>query len=151
MNWQIKKFNQLTTDELYDLLKLRIDVFVVEQTCFYSDLDELDRHHQTLHLYCYQDNKIMAYLRILAKGQSYDNFPSIGRVIIAPYARGGGLGHKLMTEATSACSQYFPSQAIKISAQEHLEKYYSKHGFIRVSDMYLEDDIPHIAMIKKAS
>ena len=149
MNWQLKKFNQLTTNELYDALKLRIDVFVVEQTCFYPDLDDLDRHHQTLHLYCYQGDKMAAYLRILAQGQSYDNYPSIGRVIIAPHARGFGLGHKLMEEAILACSQYFPSQAIKISAQEHLEKYYNKHGFIRVSAMYLEDDIPHIAMIKE--
>tara|TARA_B110000902_G_C13958309_1_gene456426 strand:- start:70 stop:525 length:456 start_codon:yes stop_codon:yes gene_type:complete len=149
MNWQLKKFNQLTTNELYDALKLRIDVFVVEQTCFYPDLDDLDRHHQTLHLYCYQGDKMAAYLRILAQGQSYDNYPSIGRVIIAPHARGFGLGHKLMEEAILACSQYFPSQAIKISAQEHLEKYYNKHGFIRVSDVYLEDDIPHIAMIKE--
>jgi len=149
MNWHIKKFNELTTDELYDALKLRIDVFVVEQTCFYPDLDGLDRHHQTLHLYCYQGDKMTAYLRILAKGQSYDDFPSIGRVIIAPHARGCGLGHELMKEAISACSQYFPLQAIKISAQEHLEQYYNKHGFIRVSDMYLEDDIPHIAMIHK--
>ncbi len=151
MNWQLKTFNQLTTNELYDALKLRIDIFVVEQTCFYPDLDDLDRHADTLHLYCYQENKMMAYLRILAKGQSYAEYPSIGRVIIAPHARGSGLGHELMNEAIAACHQYFPAQEIKISAQEHLEKYYNKHGFIRVSEMYLEDDIPHIAMIRKAT
>jgi ElaA protein len=92
-----------------------------------------------------------AYLRILAKGQSYANYPSIGRVIIAPHARGSGLGHILMEEALKACTNYFPKQAIKISAQEHLERYYNQHGFSRHSDMYLEDGIPHISMIKKAS
>ncbi len=149
MNWQIKKFDELSTNELYDFLKLRIDVFVVEQTCFYPDLDDLDRHHETLHLYCYLNDKIAAYLRILAKGQSYDEYPSIGRVIIAPHARGSGLGHELMEKAIEACCHSFPSQDIKISAQEHLEQYYNKHGFTRVSEMYLEDDIPHIAMIRK--
>lgn len=151
MQWQIKRFNELSTNELYDALKLRIDVFVVEQSCFYPDLDDLDRNSETLHLYCYQNGKMAAYLRILAKGQSYDDYPSIGRVIIAPHARGSGLGHQLMAEAIKACDKYFTQQDIKISAQEHLELYYNKHGFIRNSDMYLEDGIPHIAMIKKAS
>ena len=151
MNWQIKKFHELSIDELYDALKLRIDVFVVEQTCFYPDLDNLDRHAESLHLFCYQNGEMAAYLRILAKGQSYTDYPSIGRVIIAPKARGKGLGHQLMTEAINACTTYFPEQDIKISAQEHLECYYNKHNFVRVSEMYLEDDIPHIAMIKKAS
>lgn len=151
MKWQIKKFNDLSTNELYDALKLRIDVFVVEQSCFYPDLDDLDRHSETLHLYCYQNGKMAAYLRILAKGQSYAEYPSIGRVIIAPHARGSGLGHVLMEEALKACAYYFTKQDIKISAQEHLELYYNKHGFSRNSEMYLEDGIPHISMIKKAS
>ena len=68
IHWHVKTFSQLTTNELYDVLKLRIDVFVVEQCCYYPDLDELDRHPQTIHLFCYQDNKIAAYLRVLAKG-----------------------------------------------------------------------------------
>jgi len=149
INWQAKNFNQLSLDELYDALKLRIDIFVVEQTCFYPDLDNLDRHPETVHLFCYQQNKMAAYLRILPKGQTYQDHPSIGRVIIAPQARGTGMGHKLMTEALSVCQSTFPNQQIKISAQEHLEKYYNQHGFIRCSEMYLEDDIPHIAMLQK--
>ena len=151
MQWQVKKFNELSIDELYDALKLRIDVFVVEQSCFYPDLDDLDRHSETLHLYCYQNGKMAAYLRILAKGQSYPDYPSIGRVIIAPNARGSGLGHHLMEQAIKACENHFTNQDIKISAQEHLEVYYNKHGFTRSSEMYLEDGIPHIAMIKKVS
>jgi ElaA protein len=148
INWQVKHFHQLSIDELYDILKLRIDVFVVEQTCYYPDLDNIDRHQETLHLFCYEEGKISAYLRILAKGQSYDEYISIGRVIVADQARGTGMGHKLMAEALTVSNQYFPEEAIKISAQEHLEGFYNKHGFERISAMYLEDNIPHIAMLQ---
>jgi ElaA protein len=150
--WQVKQFKDLTLDQLYELLKLRIDVFVVEQTCYYPDLDsdknQLDRNKQTLHLLGYQNNKLVAYLRVLAQGQSYEDYISIGRVAIEEKARGGGLGHELMTQALNLCQQYFPNENIKISAQEHLIKYYQKHGFEQASKMYLEDDIPHVAMIK---
>lgn len=150
--WQVKHFDELSLDQLYDLLKLRIDVFVVEQTCYYPDLDGdknlLDRDKETLHVLGYQDDTLVAYLRILAKGQSYDDYISIGRVAIAEQARGTGLGHDLMIEALNICQQSFPKQNIKISAQEHLINYYQKHGFEQVSKMYLEDDIPHVAMLK---
>jgi ElaA protein len=150
INWQVKHFKALNIDELYEILKLRIDVFVVEQTCFYPDIDGVDRHKETIHLFCYQQEKIAGYLRILTKGQSYDDYIAIGRVIVAEHARGTGLGHQLMTEALTVCHQYFPEQKIKISAQEHLESFYNKHGFERVSPMYLEDNIPHIAMLKES-
>ncbi len=150
--WKTKHFTELSLDELYDLLKLRIDVFVVEQTCYYPDLDsdknQLDRDKDTLHLLGYQDDTLVAYLRILAQGQSYDEYISIGRVAIAEQARGSGLGHELMTKALNLCQQYFPKQDIKISAQEYLISYYQQHGFEQVSQMYLEDDIPHVAMLK---
>ncbi|MBA6380150.1 MULTISPECIES: GNAT family N-acetyltransferase [unclassified Colwellia] len=146
--WQVKHFKALNIDELYEILKLRIDVFVVEQTCFYADIDDIDRHEDTVHLFCYLEGKIAGYLRILAKGQSYRDYIAIGRVIVASHARGTGLGHQLMAEALIVCQQYFPDQQIKISAQEHLESFYGNHGFERVSAMYLEDDIPHIAMLK---
>ncbi|MFB0981591.1 MAG: GNAT family N-acetyltransferase [Alteromonadaceae bacterium] len=149
INWQVKTFKALNIDELYEILKLRIDVFVVEQTCFYPDLDDIDRHKETIHLFCYIEGRIAGYLRILARGQSYDEYIAIGRVIIAEHARGTGLGHKLMTEALTVSQQYFPEQQIKMSAQEHLEIFYNRHGFERVSDMYLEDNIPHIAMLKR--
>lgn len=151
-HWQIKHFNELSLDELYDCLKLRIDVFVVEQTCYYPDLDskhnQLDRHPETIHLLGYQDGVLEAYLRILAQGQSYDDHISIGRVAIAEQARGSGLGHELITEALNVCQQQFARENIKISAQEHLASFYQHHGFEQVSAMYLEDNIPHIAMIK---
>lgn len=145
-NWQSKTFNELTVDELYDILKLRIDVFVVEQCCFYPDIDDLDRDIQTKHLFSYVDGKIAAYLRVLAKGKSYEDYISIGRVIVAPQARGTGLGHDLIKEGLRVCEQNFAGQALKISAQQHLEKFYNEHGFVTVSDMYLEDNIPHISM-----
>jgi len=148
IQWQVKTFNELTTNELYDALKLRVDVFVVEQACYYPELDDLDRHAETLHLYSYQDDVMTSYLRILPKGTAYPDYVAIGRVVIAPCARGKGLGHLLMSQALTACQNHFPGQSIKISAQEHLEAFYNQHGFSRVSDMYLEDNIPHIAMLK---
>jgi len=151
--WQTKHFSDLSLNQLYDVLKLRVDVFVVEQTCFYPDLDGdkdlLDRHPQTLHLLGYQAEQLVAYLRILPKGQNYPNNVSIGRVVTAPQARGGGLGHELMIQGLALCQQEFPNEIIKISAQQHLKAYYQKHGFTQVSEMYLEDDIPHIAMIRE--
>lgn len=151
--WQTKKFKELTLDQLYDALKLRVDVFVVEQCCYYPDLDgeqnQLDRHAETLHLLGYQNDKLVAYLRILAPGQSYVDYVSIGRVATAKQARGSGLGHELMSEGLKVCQQHFANQAIKISAQEHLLAYYQHHGFEQVSAMYLEDNIPHIAMVHK--
>jgi len=150
--WQAKHFDELSLNQLYDCLKLRIDVFVVEQTCYYPDLDsepnQLDRNKETLHLLGYRDDVLVSYLRILAQGQSYDNYISIGRVAIAEQARGTGLGHELMSQALILCQKYFPKQNIKISAQEHLISYYQRHEFEQVSQMYLEDDIPHVAMIK---
>ena len=151
--WQTKKFNELSLNQLYDALKLRVDVFVVEQTCYYPDLDseqnQLDRHQETIHLLGYQNNSLVAYLRVLAQGQSYDDYISIGRVATAKHARGSGLGHELMSEGLKLCHQNFANQAIKISAQEHLKEYYQQHGFKQVSEMYLEDNIPHIAMVNK--
>ena len=150
--WQTKTFNELSLDQLYDLLKLRIDVFVVEQCCYYPDLDseqsQLDRHKDTVHLFGYQGETLVAYLRVLAQGQSYEDHINIGRVVTAKQARGTGLGHELMSEGLEVCDQYFAKQLIKISAQEHLIKFYQQHGFKQVSAMYLEDDIPHVAMVK---
>lgn len=147
--WLIKSFSELTTNELYDIIKLRIDVFVVEQTCYYSDLDDLDRHQETLHIFSYLDGKICSYARLLAKGTTYEDYVSIGRVITAEHGRGKGLGHQLINQCLAAANRGFKGQRIKISAQEHLENFYQQHGFKRVTDMYLEDGIPHIGMIKE--
>lgn len=146
--WQVKTFEQLSLDELYDALKLRIDVFVVEQTCYYPDLDNLDRHPETRHVFSYNaNNEMIAYLRILAKGVCYQEYPAIGRVIIAGHARGKGLAHQLIKKSLVECSNLYPQQTIKISAQQHLAQFYNEHGFKQCSEMYLEDGIPHISMM----
>ena len=146
-HWKLRNFSQLTNDELYDVLKLRIDVFVVEQTCYYPDLDDHDRHPETLHLFSYDENELVAYLRILPKGLTYNDYVSIGRVAIAEKYRGKGIGHVIVKEALTACEARFSGQAIKISAQAHLAAFYQQHRFKQVTDEYLEDGIPHIGMV----
>lgn len=150
--WFTKNFDSLSTSEFFDILKLRIDVFVVEQTCYYPELDAHDKNPNTLHYYAYstsENKEIAAYLRILPKGTTYKDYISIGRVVVAPSYRGIKLGHSLLKNALDVCNKHFPNQSIKISAQEHLEAYYQHYGFVTVSEMYLEDNIPHISMVKK--
>lgn len=150
--WQIKTFDQLNTTELYDILKLRIDVFVVEQTCFYPDLDDLDRADGVLHQFAYaDDNQLVGYCRILPPKVVYDDECAIGRVIIAPPFRGKNLAVELMYEALAACDKHWPSVACHISAQQHLTRFYESLGFAITTPMYLEDDIPHVGMVRAAS
>lgn len=149
MNWLTKSFSQLTTDELYDFLKLRIDVFVVEQACYYSDLDDLDRHPEVRHIFCYEDNEMLAYCRILPPGLAYEQESAIGRVIVSELARGRKLGYDLMKVANQQVDQLWPHHDCHISAQEHLKSFYQNLGFTQITEMYLEDNIPHIGMLRK--
>lgn len=149
VQWQIKTFNSLTTSELYDILKLRIDVFVVEQCCYYADLDNFDKHRETLHLFCYQAGHIAAYLRILPQQTSYREYVSIGRVVVAAQAREAGLAHQMLEYALALCEVHHEGVSIKISAQVRLAKFYQQHGFERITDVYLEDNIPHVGMLIK--
>lgn len=149
MKWEAKTFAQLTTSELYDILRLRIEVFVVEQTCYYQDIDGRDNEPNTLHLCCYQDDELVGYLRILAPNVSYSGYASFGRVVTSDSARGQGLGHQLVVRALELVTTHFPGFDCKISAQSHLTGYYQKHGFVTVGEEYLEDDIPHIGMVVK--
>lgn len=149
MNWQHLKFNQLDINTLYDIIKLRVDVFVVEQTCYYPELDELDRHPDAIHVFAYDDNnKLAAYLRCLPPGTAYPTMPAIGRVLTAAHARGKGLGHPLIEQGINACERQWPAHDIKISAQEHLQSYYHQHQFVSLGESYLEDGISHIDMIR---
>lgn len=145
---QNKLFSQLTTNELYDLLKLRVDVFVVEQTCYYPDLDELDRESSTIHILIKQQGNLLAYCRLLAPGVVYSNESAIGRVVVAKEAREHQLGRYLMEQAIEQVNQLWPEHDCKISAQFHLAKFYQSLGFEQVSEVYLEDGIEHIAMIR---
>ena len=147
MQWQQHSFNQLDSHTLYDILKLRVDVFVVEQCCYYPELDELDRQADTLHIYGYQQQQLAAYLRCLAPGVVYDNYAAIGRVVTAAEFRGQGLGHQLIEQGIEACQKHWPQQHIKLSAQAHLQDYYRQHNFSPVGEIYLEDNIEHITMV----
>ncbi|MEZ9823079.1 GNAT family N-acetyltransferase [Shewanella sp. 10N.286.45.A1] len=147
MLWKSLAFSELTLDELYELLKLRVDVFVVEQNCPYPELDDKDRHSQTQHLLGVDgQGVIQAYARVLAPGVSYPD-ASIGRVVVSQVARGGGVAHTLMKKAISISTKKWPEHNIQLGGQEHLKGFYQQLGFEPVSEMYLEDGIPHLDML----
>jgi len=146
LQFKIKRFNELSTAELYELLQLRSEVFVVEQDCVYQDLDGKDE--KALHVLGYYEGNLAAYTRIFNKGY-YFNEASIGRVVVSPKYRDKKFGHDLMRVSIEAVKEHYNETAITISAQEYLKKFYESHGFEQTSEMYLEDDIPHIQMKRK--
>ena len=141
----IKSFDELTNHEMYNMLRLRSDVFVVEQNCPYLDLDNKDQ--KGFHLLYYVDNELAGVTRLLPKGVSYDEV-SIGRVVIAKSYRGLGLGVKLMEASIEGCEEKFGKGPIRISAQYHLSKFYQSLGFVEQGEVYDEDGIPHIGMLR---
>ncbi|MCT4661218.1 MAG: GNAT family N-acetyltransferase [Tissierellales bacterium] len=143
--FKIKKIDEISSIELYKILKARNEVFVVEQDCVYQDCDDKDL--KSYHLFLEEEEKVIAYLRILPRGLSYDEI-SIGRVLVIKESRGRGLAQKMIVEAIKFIENELNETKIKISAQAYLEKFYKQHGFITVSDVYLEDGIPHIEMIR---
>lgn len=144
--WKTKPFKALSTQALFDILKLRQSIFVVEQECPYPDIDDTDL--VAMHLYgCNEAGELIAYARLIKPGVSYPQ-ASIGRVAISPSARGLRLGETLMQAALQEMDRLYPGQAIKLGAQEHLEKFYSDLGFRRISAMYMEDGIAHIHMLR---
>jgi ElaA protein len=149
IKWIIKKYNELTLNELYEILQIRLDVFVIEQTCFYQDIDGVDDKSFHLMGLDIETNKIVAYSRIVNPGISYKE-PSIGRVITVKSHRKLGLGRELMLEATEFTENEYKGQGIRISGQKYLEEFYNDLGFKTVSDIYLEDGIEHVEMFKKA-
>jgi len=151
MHWVLKPWSELTTDELYELLALRAEVFVVEQTCPFQDLDGLDRRNGVWHLLGYQGDQLAAYARIMAPGIGDESGAAIGRVVTSPKARGGGLGHLLIGEAVKTCETRWPTRSIWLGAQAHLQGFYGQHGFVAEGAGYLEDDIPHMGMRRAAA
>ncbi len=145
VNFCVKKFSDLSLSELYQVLRLRAEVFVVEQDCVYQDIDNKDQ--KALHVLGNKDNHVVAYTRIFDKGDYFEN-ASIGRVVVAENERKYGYGHDLMKESIKAIENHFDTKQIKISAQTYLKKFYNSHDFVQVGEEYLEDGIPHIAMIK---
>lgn len=143
LEWKTKRFETLSVSELYQVLKLRSEVFVVEQNCVYLDIDDNDS--KAYHLLGMHNGKIIAYARLF-KPQDYFEEASIGRVVVHADGRNKKIGHILMREAIASIRYHFREHKITISAQLYLKKFYESHEFIQISDIYLEDDIPHIRM-----
>lgn len=141
---EIRDMGGFSAHELYALLKLRVDVFVVEQNCPYPELDGKD--DLALHLMLKRGEDIIAAARIF--GPHHDKPAKIGRVVVSPAHRGERLGEALMQEALKACTERFPGTPVFLSAQAHLQRFYGSFGFKPVSDEYLEDGIPHVDMLK---
>ena len=144
MDWHIKRFGELTTDELYDILKLRSEVFVVEQNCVYQDMDSRDKI--SYHLFLEDEEEVIAYLRILPKGVSYPE-ASIGRVLTKAAYRKKGLSRDMMNKAIDFIMNTLEEKKIRISAQAYSLKFYNSLGFEPVADIYLEDGIEHMEML----
>ena len=141
-------FAELTLQELYDILALRQQVFIVEQNCPFLDADGIDQ--KGWHLMGLDEaEKLVAYTRLLPKGIPYEGYTSIGRVVTSPTARGGGIGKILMSESISRTLQMFDNQPIKIGAQKYLEHFYQNLGFRTIGEEYMEDGILHTKMILK--
>ena len=141
--WTIKRFDELTLDELYNILQLRNEVFIVEQNCVYKDLDGKDR--SAWHLMAVEDDKLIAYTRILPSGVSYRD-PAIGRVVTSSKFRQAGIGKLLMQYSISTSYNTWGKTTITIGAQFYLRNFYTSLGFQQCSDIYLEDGIQHIKM-----
>ena len=146
MEWRYKQFVQLTPFEVYELLQLRAEVFVVEQNCVFLEPDGID--NRCLHLLGYNNNKLLAYTRIVPPGLAY-NQASIGRVVTSPSVRNTGAGKKLMQRSIDMLYSSFGKVTIKIAAQFYLKKFYESFGFYQVSEVYLDDGIEHIHMLKE--
>jgi ElaA protein len=147
ITWRFAPFGALSTLELYELLQLRSEVFVVEQACVFQDMDGADT--EAMHLLGMQDGRLVAYARCFAPGVKFAE-ASIGRVVTHASARGGGTGHLLMKQAVEKLQQHWGPQAIRIGAQARLEKFYNQHGFVQDGEPYIEDGIPHIEMLRVA-
>lgn len=143
--WHYKEFDELTPSELYEILSLRVTVFMVEQNCLYNEVDGKDP--KCPQLWCTMDGKILAYCRIVPPGVSYE-LPSIGRVVSHPEFRHLKLGHQLMRNAIEIIKNHYQTSQIKISAQSYLKNFYEKYGFQQISDEYLEDGLPHMEMVR---
>ena len=144
--WTCKPHAELTLAELYAILRLRSEVFVVEQDCVFLDMDGKDLQVQTEHLMAWENGALLAYCRLLEPALN-DGQAVIGRVITAPAARGTGLGHELMRRAKDEVARLWPGQPVYLGAQARLRAYYAGHGFVPVTEEYIEDGIPHVGML----
>lgn len=146
INWIVKKFDDLSPHELYAILRLRSEVFVVEQTCVFLDMDNKDQ--PSYHLMGWQNEKLMAYTRLVPPGIAYKE-SSIGRVVTSPAARGSGYGKLLMEKSIGQAEALFGKSPIRIGAQVYLTHFYNSFGFEQSSAVYDEDGIDHIQMLRR--
>ncbi|MBR9855038.1 MAG: GNAT family N-acetyltransferase [Algicola sp.] len=146
MEIAVKTFDQITTKELYQILRLRSEVFVIEQDCVYQDMDNKDQ--KALHVIGTKNNEVVAYTRIFKPGDYFTN-ASIGRVVVSKDQRKYGLGKQIMQASIETIEQRFPNKSIEISAQSYLLKFYTELGFVAFGEEYLEDGIPHRKMLKE--
>ncbi len=146
MTWTLKPFDSLTLQELYAILRLRTDVFVVEQNCVFQDMDNRDQY--CYHLMYWKDELLIAYTRLVPPGIFYKE-PSIGRVVTSSAVRGNGIGKILMEKSIEKVIQLYGKTPIKLGAQLYLKKFYESLGFMQTSDIYDEDGIDHIEMIRR--
>ncbi len=146
MQWQCSLFSELSPKTLYEILKARAEVFIVEQQCAYLDIDGIDE--QAHHLVLYNDfGDLVAYARLVPPRLKFQE-PSIGRVLTTKAVRGKGFGRRLMQESISRLTALYPNFPIRISAQAYLETFYNAFGFVRVSENYDEDGIAHLEMLR---
>lgn len=145
ITWLCKAFTNLTPDELYSILQLRNEVFVKEQNCVYQDCDDKDQH--SYHFMGWQHNKLVAYTRLIPSGVIYEEI-SLGRVVTSPTIRGTKVGRELIVRSIEELYELFGKNPIKIGAQLYLKHFYESLGFIKSSNVYLEDGIEHIKMIR---
>lgn len=143
--WNFKKFEELTSNELYDILRLRNEVFVVEQQCIYNECDNKDQ--KCMHLWCSLDGRIAGYCRIVPPGVSYPE-ASFGRIVSHPEFRNLKLGHQMMRYILQIAQNHYHTDVIRISAQVYLGKFYEQYGFKQISEPYLEDTLPHMEMLR---
>ncbi len=146
--WDTLDFDELDTAQLYQLLKLRQDVFILEQECFYLDLDDKDQASR--HMLCRRDGELLAYQRCLPPGASYAE-SSIGRIVVSPAGRGMQLGRELVQRGIDHNQQRWPGHPIRIGAQAHLEGFYASLGFETMGEPYMEDGILHVEMVLPAA
>ena len=139
----IKNFQDLSNTEIYQILRLRSEVFVVEQECIYQDIDNKDK--KAVHIFLKEKNEIIAYSRVFKEKEYFEN-PSIGRVVVVNKRRMYGVGKKIMNISIDYIKQNIKAKSIEISAQKYLKKFYSNLGFVKQGEEYLEDNIPHVRM-----
>lgn len=144
MKWSAKAFSELTTVELYDIFRLRVDVFVVEQECPYPEIDGFDM--TATHLYCKENGQYLAYARLIPAGEKYEE-ASIGRVLVPESVRGNGAGRELVAKSIEYITEEWGEERIKIQAQSYLKDFYGSFGFKPISGEYDEDGIPHFDML----